>query len=130
MLAHVRFSLNSFMSLWRCTSRVWSNPVQLRVYLCVTGVIQSEWRASCAACKLRVETTFEKFAGTRCWAVTVSWKGLYCTGKMARGSTVGRSTALQAGRSRVRFPMVSLEFFIRHNPSGRNMALRSTQPLR
>ena len=30
----------------------------------------------------------------------------------ARGNTVGGSTALQAGRSRVRFPMVSLEFFI------------------
>jgi hypothetical protein len=30
----------------------------------------------------------------------------------ARGDTVGRGTALQAGRSRVRFPMVSLEFFI------------------
>jgi hypothetical protein len=28
------------------------------------------------------------------------------------GSAVGWSTALQAGRSRVRFPMVSLEFFI------------------
>jgi hypothetical protein len=30
----------------------------------------------------------------------------------ARGGTVGWGTALQAGRSRVRFPMVSLEFFI------------------
>jgi hypothetical protein len=30
----------------------------------------------------------------------------------ARGSAVGRGTALQAGRSRVQFPMVSLEFFI------------------
>jgi hypothetical protein len=35
---------------------------------------------------------------------------------------------LQAGRSRVRFPMVSLEFFI-DNPFGRTMALGSTQPL-
>ena len=32
--------------------------------------------------------------------------------KGARGGTVGWGTALQAGRSRVRFPMVSLEFFI------------------
>ena len=30
----------------------------------------------------------------------------------ARGSAVGLGTALQLGRSRVRFPMVSLEFFI------------------
>ena len=29
----------------------------------------------------------------------------------ARRSAVGLGTALQAGRSRVRFPMVSLEFF-------------------
>ena len=30
----------------------------------------------------------------------------------ARGGPVGWGTALQAGRSRVRFPMVSLEYFI------------------
>ena len=29
-----------------------------------------------------------------------------------RGGTVGRGTALHAGKSRVRFPKVSLEFFI------------------
>jgi hypothetical protein len=29
-----------------------------------------------------------------------------------RGGAVGSGTALQAGRSRIRFPMVSLEFFI------------------
>jgi hypothetical protein len=34
---------------------------------------------------------------------------------------------LQAGRSRVRFPIMSLEFFI-DNTSGRTMALGSTQP--
>ena len=45
------------------------------------------------------------------------------------GSAVGWGTALQAGRSRVRFPMVSLEFFYWINPSGRTMALGSTQPL-
>jgi hypothetical protein len=46
----------------------------------------------------------------------------------ARSGAVDWGTALQAGRSRVRFPMVSLEFFI-DNPSGRTMALGSTQPL-
>ena len=30
----------------------------------------------------------------------------------ARGGAVGSGTALQVGMSRVRFPMVSLEFFI------------------
>ena len=34
---------------------------------------------------------------------------------------------LQAGRSRVRFPMV-IRIFHGHNPSGRTVALGSTQP--
>jgi len=37
---------------------------------------------------------------------------LWYTTKGARGGAVGWATVLQAGRSRVRFPMVSLEFFI------------------
>ena len=45
-----------------------------------------------------------------------------------RGGAVGSATTLQAGRSRVRFPMVSLKFF-RHNPSSRTMVLGLTQPL-
>jgi hypothetical protein len=44
------------------------------------------------------------------------------------GSVAGWGTALQVGRSRVRFPIVSLEFFI-DNPSGHTMVLGSTQPL-
>ena len=47
----------------------------------------------------------------------------------ARGGAVGGDTALQAGRSRVRFPMVSLELFFDNNPSGRAMVLGPTQPL-
>jgi len=47
----------------------------------------------------------------------------------ARGGAVGWGTALQAGRSRVRFPMVTLDFFHWHNPCGRTMALGLTQPL-
>ena len=43
--------------------------------------------------------------------------------------SVGWGTALQARRSRVRFPMVSLEFFICHNLSGRTVSLGSNQPL-
>jgi hypothetical protein len=34
-----------------------------------------------------------------------------------------------AGRSRIRFPMRSLDFFNLPNPSSRTMALGSTQPL-
>jgi hypothetical protein len=45
-----------------------------------------------------------------------------------RGGAVVLGTALQPGRSRVRFPMVSLRFFIDNN-SGRTMALGLTQPL-
>jgi hypothetical protein len=47
----------------------------------------------------------------------------------ARVDAVGWGTAQLAGRSRVRFPMVSLEFFHWHNPSARTMVLGSTQPL-
>ena len=40
-----------------------------------------------------------------------------------------KTTALQAVRSRFPFPMVSLRIFHWHNPSGRTMALGSTQSL-
>ena len=46
----------------------------------------------------------------------------------ARGGAVGWGTALQAGKSRVRFPMVSLEFFI-DIPSDPTMTLGSTRLL-
>jgi hypothetical protein len=44
---------------------------------------------------------------------TIAYKYImYITGTGARGGAVGWGTALQAGRSRVRFPMVSMDFFI------------------
>jgi hypothetical protein len=46
----------------------------------------------------------------------------------ARGSVVGSGTILQAGRSRIRFPM-SPDFFNKLSPSSHTMALGSTQPL-
>jgi hypothetical protein len=46
-----------------------------------------------------------------------------------RGSVVAWGTMLQAGRSRVRFRMRSLNFFNWPNPSSRTVALGSTQPL-
>jgi hypothetical protein len=48
----------------------------------------------------------------------------------ACGGAVGWGTALQAGRSRVQFPMVSMGFFHWHNPSGHTLALGLTQPLK
>ena len=47
----------------------------------------------------------------------------------ARDGAVGWCTALQAGRSWVWFPMVSMEIFHWHNHSGSTMALGLTQPL-
>jgi hypothetical protein len=49
--------------------------------------------------------------------------------KGTRGSVVGWSTRLKAGRSRVRFRMRSLDVFNWPNTSSRTMALGSTQPL-
>jgi hypothetical protein len=66
------------------------------------------------------------------------WKGILRTElvvflmskqREARGSVVGRSSILQTGRSRGRFPMRSLDFFSRPNHSSCTMALGSTQPL-
>jgi len=45
-----------------------------------------------------------------------------------RGGAVGWGTVIQAGRSRFRLPMLSLELYWQ-NPSGRTMALGLTQPL-
>jgi hypothetical protein len=62
----------------------------------------------------------------------VKWKNLIqlfiisCT-FIPLGDAVGWGTALQAGRSLVRFTMLSLEFFI--NINGSTMALGLTQPL-
>jgi len=47
----------------------------------------------------------------------------------ARGGAVGWGTALQAGMSRVRFPMALIEIFVDINHSGRTMAMGLTQPL-
>jgi hypothetical protein len=54
----------------------------------------------------------------------------WCSERGARGSVFGWGTMLQAGRTRVQFPMRSLDFFFNWpNPSSRTMVLGSTQPL-
>ena len=45
------------------------------------------------------------------------------------GYAVGQGTALEAGTSRVRFPVGVIRIFHRLNPSGRIVALGSAQPL-
>ena len=72
-----------------------------------------------------------KYFKCRCWQYSLQLRcftQVYLCNLGARGGAVVWYTALQAGRSRVRFPVVSLEFFW-HNPSGRTMALGLTQPL-
>jgi hypothetical protein len=61
------------------------------------------------------------------WSVTTVAKAGWAPGPVWRGA-VGWGTALQAGRSRIPFPMVPLDFFY-NNSSGRAMVLGSTQPL-
>ena len=46
-----------------------------------------------------------------------------------RGGAVGCGTALQAGSSRLRFPMGVTGIFRWYNPAGRTIALGSTKPL-
>jgi hypothetical protein len=53
----------------------------------------------------------------------------YTVGRGTRGSVVGWRTMLQAGMSRVRFNLRSLDFFNLPNLSSRTMALGSVQPL-
>jgi len=91
--------------------------------------------ASCTACSSQNNRTVfggEKYGCpdmTKCPLGSENWVGNFkmsFTHLGVRGDEVGWSTALQVGRSRVRFPMVSLEFLIN---SGRTLVLGLTQPL-
>ena len=62
------------------------------------------------------------------WKNAAKWRCCFVMAG-ARVGALGWGTSLQTGRSRVRFPMVLLEFFILHNPSGRTVVLGLTQPL-
>ena len=55
--------------------------------------------------------------------------GLHASALGDRGGAVGWGTALQVRRSRVSIPDGVIGIFHWHNPSGRTMALGSTQPL-
>ena len=79
-----------------------------------------------ATSKLHLELLYQALVGSPYLMKITNMVVLYIGG--ARGGAIGWRNALQVGRSRVRFPMVSLEFFI-DNPSCRTMTLGSTQPL-
>jgi hypothetical protein len=61
--------------------------------------------------QLAIASLFLSAAADRCSSALVIYRAtvLHCG---ARGGAVGCGTALQAGRSRVRFPMMLLEFVI------------------
>jgi len=84
--------------------------------------ITSNWPL-CFKIYFTISAFFRDFPWLYLQNISVKWR------YGVRGSPVGWGTALQVGRSRLRFPMVSLEFFFGRNPSGRTMALGFTQPL-
>jgi hypothetical protein len=81
----------------------------------------------CQCHSVRLRSIWRNFVifRTNCMAVSIA----HCcyVSKGARGGAVGWGTALQAGRSRVRFPIEPLKFI--DNPSGRTMGPGLTQPL-
>jgi hypothetical protein len=67
-------------------------------------------------------------AGSNLQYCISKWQVIHFQG--ARGSVVGWGTMLQSERSRVLFPMGSLDWFFKsYNPSRRIIDLESTQPL-
>jgi hypothetical protein len=96
------------------------------------------WWSSVVATHLHYQVTNEIGTKSLCKAHT-GWRGITDFGTRSsppnvhksgtRGSAVDSDTVLQAGRSRVRFPMRSLDFFNWPNPSSRTMALGPTQSL-
>jgi hypothetical protein len=75
----------------------------------------------------QLHATFSGLPGYVLW-LTVAILKNYCksNNKIFIQVLVGFGTALQGGRSRVRFPMGVIEIFHVLNPSGRTMVLGST----
>jgi hypothetical protein len=109
---------------------IWCILLVITVILCEKCTVKTKWRQSgkrkCyhRICLSRIlfpegcgKITLDLGVHVRSWCAYNMMRG-------ARGDTVGWGTALQTGRSRVRFPMVSLEFFISfirsHLASNRN----------
>jgi hypothetical protein len=108
-----------------------------QAYVCVSLCLQHpvlpilrKTIAQCLAVKTTVAVAWPNFPqdqrmnrGVAVWVGNFKMSFIHVG---VRGDAVDWSTVLQVGRSRVRFPMVSLEFFIH---SGRTMALGLSQPL-
>jgi hypothetical protein len=67
---------------------------------------------NCLVFSLRLKKETGSFGRVSLLGLDIN-RSVYCCDRgQAAGGAVGRGTALQVGRSRVRFPMVSFEFFI------------------
>ena len=113
----------AYSRLWQCYSRTGTNECCIDLSIVVAnipneytskilGTKTTNWAASCLSHVYPVSPP-------QCPWINIpnnTWRRI-------------KHNALQAGWKRVPFPMVSVEFFSWHNPSGRTMALGSTQPL-
>ena len=107
------------------------------LYPCTFNKVLSNWNTGLSFIAF---VTFVLYSGVSTWCGWPSFTS--CTLPVCQeffspstysgacGGAVGWGNALQAGRLRVQFPMVSLEFFHWHNLSGRTMALGLPQPLK
>jgi len=88
----------SLQSLWQWLIH-WTVPTWCWTLTTIKGVFHA-----------RLTRRYCDMIGDSCFDDTIFSGGSWDQG--ARSGAVGWGTALQAGRSRVRFPMVSLDFFI------------------
>ena len=94
----------------------------------ILDLIKVTFHLACLECWIKV--WYRQYSLLHMASRTCSWSlASYRWNIGVCGGAVGWGTALQARRSWVRFLMVSLEFFIDINPSGRTVALGYSQPL-
>ena len=93
-----------------------ANMYKQNILLC--SLTPSGWHPGAQTCKSSNNFYELYFIKCICWwtywmrtETLIQW-GVSCVAVGARRSAVGWGTALQIGRSQVRFPMVSLELFI------------------
>jgi hypothetical protein len=116
----------------------WARPNKLQAFVKVysnkTGKVQSGTGVHTISTttlwiRIPVPVSFINIRHSLLWLRWLLY-GRYLTNmSVTRGSVVGWGTMLQAGRSRDRIPMRSLDFFNLPNPSSHTMILGSTQPL-
>jgi len=111
----------------------------LPFYVCVSGRVDSSVscsppppnRSPCSLgiCGSLVSVFIQKEGGRSICDLCRAYIHKYIRTAWVWWHAVGWGPALQAGRSWVRMPSNVIRFFHWHNPSGRTMALGSTQPL-